>query len=176
LRKHLRQRLDRARPALRLALAVVALAGAAGAGAQESPEQLIERLRQIQGEGSGAGASEQELLERLRRVQTEVGTAPPAKLSPEQVRERIAEALGVEVLSVDRVAAPERPAYALKVMNPPGNYNAAFRVVTLLVDGDTGEVLGEVQATPDAEDPDAFAPRRIPGDASGLELRRRTWR
>ena len=41
-------------------------------------------------------------------------------------------------------------------MNPPGNYNAAFLVVTLLVDGDTGEVLGEVQASPDVDDPDAF--------------------
>jgi hypothetical protein len=173
----------RARPRLGLALGTLVLAGAAGAvaqsrpaQAQESAQQLIERLRQIQGEGSGAGASEQELLERIRRVQTEFGTAPPAKLSPEQVRERIAEALGVEVLSVDRVAAPERPAYALKVMNPPGNYNAAFRVVTLLVDGDTGEVLGEVQASPDVDDPDAFPARRDAGGESGLELRRRTWR
>jgi hypothetical protein len=176
VRKHPRPTLGRARAGLRLALLlVVALAGTAGAVAQESPEQLIERLRRIQAAG-GAGASEQELLERARGARSELATPPPAKLSPDEVRARIGEALGVEVLSVDRAAAAERPAYELKVMNPPGNYNAAFRVVTLLVDGDTGEVLGEVQATPDAEDPDAFAPRRVPGDASGLELRRRTWR
>ena len=178
MRPHSRQTSDpgRSRPRLALALGTLVLAGAADARAQDSAQQLIERLRQIQGEASGAGATEQELLERVRRVQSELGAPPPAKLSPEQVRERIGEALGVEVLSVDRVAAAERPAYALKVMNPPGNYNAAFRVVTLLVDGDTGEVLGEVQATPNAEDPDAFPARRAPGDASGLELRRRTWR
>ena len=184
MRPHSRQTSDpgRSRPRLALALGTLVLAGAGDALAQSQPgqaqdsaQQLIERLRQIQGEAGGAGTSEQELLERVRRVQAELGAPPPAKLSPEQVRERIGQALGVEVLSVDRVAA-ERPAYALKVMNPPGNYNAAFRVVTLLVDGDTGEVLGEVQATPNAEDPDAFPARRAPGDTSGLELRRRTWR
>jgi hypothetical protein len=82
----------------------------------------------------------------------------------------------VEVLSVDRVAAGERPAFALKVMNPPGNYNAAFRVVTLLVDGDSGAVLGEIRTTPSAETPDAFPGRREPGEQSGLELRRRSHR
>ena len=178
MRPRTRQILDpgRSRPRLALALGTLVLACAANARAQDSAEQLIERLRQIQGAAGGAGVSEQELLERARRAQSELKTLPPAKLSPDQVRARIGEALGVEVLSVDRVAAAERPAYALKVMNPPGNYNAAFRVVTLLVDGDTGEVLGEVRATPNAEDPDAFAPRRVTGDPSGVELRRRTWR
>ena len=92
------------------------------------------------------------------------------------MRERIGQALGVEVLSVDRVAAAERPAYALKVMNPPGNYNAAFRVVTLLVDGDSGAVLGEIQTPPSAEIPDAFPGRREAGEQSGPELRRRSHR
>jgi hypothetical protein len=99
-----------------------------------------------------------------------------AQLSADQVRQRISEELGVEVLSVDRVAASERPTYALTVMNPPGNYNAAFRVVTLLVDGDSGAVLGELQRTPSAETPDAFPGRREAGEQSGLELRRRSHR
>jgi hypothetical protein len=148
-----------------------------------SAQQLIDRLRQIQGKMGGERASEQELLERLRQLQSEIGaerasSAPQAeaRLSPDQVRQRISQALGVQVLSVERVAARERPTYALKVMNPPGNYNAAFRVVTLLVDGNTGEVLGEAQATPDAENPDAFPARREPSPESGLELRGRTWR
>ena len=84
--------------------------------------------------------------------------------------------MGVEVLSVDRVAAGARPAYALKVMNPPGNYNAAFRVVTLLVDGDSGAVLGEIRTPPSAETPDAFPGRREAGERGGLELRRRSHR
>ena len=155
--------------------------------AQDQPvsaQELIERLRQIQGEvgqgdGGTAAVTEQELLERLQQVQGEVsgaGPQPAARLSADQVRQRISEDLGVEVLSIDRIAAGERPAYALKVMNPPGNYNAAFRVVTLLVDGDSGAVLREIQTAPSAETPDAFPSRREPGEGSGLELRRRSHR
>ena len=152
--------------------------------APASAQQLIDRLRQIQAETGGESASEPEPLEGRRQLQGEVGaeratSAPPAEaqLSPDQVRQEISQALGVQVLQIERVAASERPTYALKVMNPPGNYNAALRVVTLLVDGDTGEVLGEAQATPDAENPDAFPALLEPGEGdSGLELRRRTWR
>jgi hypothetical protein len=170
------------RARLGLALGTLVL-GVADAGlAQNQPgqtpasaQQLIDRLRQIQGELQQGKAGQGE---------GDVGAAgataapqPVARLSADQVRQRIGDALGVQVLRVERVAAGERPTYALRVMNPPGNYNAAFRVVTLLVDGDTGEVLGEVQATPDAEDPDAFPTLRKTGDQdSGLELRRRTWR
>jgi hypothetical protein len=165
-------------PCLGLALGALVLGMPDAARAQDQPvseQQLIERLRQIQGEigegqGSGAGATAQP-------IQGEPGGATPqARLSAEQVRQRISEDLGVEVLSVDTVAADERPAYALKVMNPPGNYNAAFRVVTLLVDGDTGAVLGEIQAAPSAETPDAFPGRREAGEQSGPELRRRSHR
>jgi hypothetical protein len=165
-------------PCLGLALGALVLGMPDAARAQDQPvseQQLIERLRQIQGEigegqGSGAGATGQP-------VRGEPGGATPqARLSAEQVRQRISEDLGVEVLSVDTVAADERPAYALKVMNPPGNYNAAFRVVTLLVDGDTGAVLGEIQAAPSAETPDAFPGRREAGEQSGPELRRRSHR
>jgi hypothetical protein len=173
-------------PCLGLALGALVLGVADIARAQDqsvSAEQLIERLRQIQGEvgrgEGGAAATEQELLERPQQVQGEVSGAAPqtaARLSADQVRQRVSEDLGVEVLSVDRVAAGERPAYALKVMNPPGNYNAAFRVVTLLVDGDSGAVLGEVQTAPSVETPDAFPGRREPGEQSGLELRRRSHR
>ena len=83
----------------------------------------------------------------------------------------------MQVLQIERVAASERPTYALKVMNPPGNHNAALRVVTLLVDGDTGEVLGEAQATPDAENPGAFPPCASLAKATAASsFRRRTWR
>jgi DNA-binding FrmR family transcriptional regulator len=174
-------------PCLGLALGALVLGVAGAARAQDQPvseQQLIERLRQIQGEvgqgaGRAAGASEQELLERVQRIQGEVGGAAPqaeAQLTADQVRQRISEDLGVEVLSVGRVSAGERPAYALKVMNPPGNYNAAFRVVTLLVDGDSGAVLGEIQTTPSAETSDAFPGHRASGEESGLELRRRSHR
>jgi len=167
-------------PCLGLALGALVLGVPDVARAQDQPvseQQLIERLRQIQGAGGAAGATEQELLERLQEIRGEAGgAAPQARLSADQVRRQISEDLGVEVLSVGRIAAGERPAYALKVMNPPGNYNAAFRVVTLLVDGDSGAVLGEIQTPPSAEIPDAFPGRREAGEQSGPELRRRSHR
>jgi hypothetical protein len=62
-------------------------------------------------------------------------------------------------------------------MNPPGNYNAAFMVRTLLVDGATGGLLGEVPHTPRAAAPDLTQDTRAAGpDDSGLEIRRRTYR
>ena len=70
-----------------------------------------------------------------------------------------------------------QPVYALTVMNPPGNYNAAFMVRTLLVDGATGGLLGEVPHTPRAAAPDLTQDTRAAGpDGSGLEIRRRTYR
>ena len=52
-------------------------------------------------------------------------------------------------------------------MNPPGNYNGAFRLSTLLVDGATGEVLGEVPHAPRADDPMRFASGAPRADGSG---------
>jgi len=184
--RYARRRLRACRWALALFLGVAHHGLAQGQAEPPSAgaQALIDRLRQIQGEAGGVGAGEQQLLERLRQLRSEVDvertTAAPqveAKLSAEQVGQQIGDALGVQVLEVERVAAGERPIYALKVMNPPGNYNAAFRVVILLVDGDTGEVLGEAQATPDADNPDALPSLLDTGEPdSGRELRRGTWR
>lgn len=149
------------------ALGLVWSAGVLELGAQQpapsaretpSAAQLIERLRQIQGELGAA--------ERAPATAQEAPTSPP-RLSADQVRQRLAQELGVEVLAVQPVTEGERPAYAVKVMNPPGNDNAAFLVITLLVDGDTGEILA--QASPGA-------PGAHTGDGSGLEIRRRTFR
>ena len=125
-----------------------------------------------------ARPSSQELLERLRQLKGEVAAAqaPAPRLSEEQVRSRLQDELGVEVLSLRVVDAEGRPAYAVKVMNPPGNYSAAFLVSTLLVDGDTGEVLGEMRTQPSVAAPDVLPESRRPEvDASGAEIRRRTY-
>jgi hypothetical protein len=122
--------------------------------------------------------SSQELIERLREIGGEVGAsqAPAPKLSEEQVRSRLQDELGVEVLDLRVVDPNGPPAYAVKVMNPPGNYSAAFLVSTLLVDGDTGQVLGEMRRQPSSADPDLLPESRRPGvDASGAEVRRRTY-
>ncbi|MGH6943773.1 MAG: PepSY domain-containing protein, partial [Geminicoccaceae bacterium] len=84
------------------------------------------------------------------QAQTTAREAPAPKLSEDQVRQKVQDALGgeVQVLGLRVVEAAGRPAYAVKVMNPGGNYNAAFLVTTLLVDGDTGEILGQMQRRP----------------------------
>ena len=67
------------------------------------------------------------------------------------------------------------PAYAVKVMNPGGNSNAAFRVSTLLVDGDSGTVLGQVR--PERLEKGAAPPAAAAGlEAEAPEIRRRTYR
>jgi hypothetical protein len=158
-----------------MALCLIWSAGALELGAQqptvparETPgaAALIERLRQIQEDLRAAGVPE-----------AAPGAQTDMQLSADQVRRMLNEDLGVEVLTVEPLANSGRSAYAVKVMNPPGDYNAAFMVITLLVDGDTGEILGEARATPGPQSPDVLPEaRRPPGDGSGLELRRRTYR
>jgi hypothetical protein len=153
------------------ALAVALLAPARASSQEPNEQQLIDRLQQIQSEASGAVTGP------AQPTAPGGAGADEKLLSEQQVRQRISGRLGVQVLKVDRVEAGGRSAYAVKVMNPPGNYNGAFLVTTLLVDGDTGEVLGQVLTTPNANDPDALPTERRPGDqGSGPELRRRTYR
>ena len=73
--------------------------------------------------------------------------------------------------------AKDPPTYAVRVMNPPGNDNAAFLVSTLLVDATTGAILGEARPVPSDAQPDVTPLTRTPEDADGgRDLRRRTWR
>jgi hypothetical protein len=116
----------------------------------------------------------QQLLDRLGEIQAEAGAQPaPELLPPAQIEQQIGERLGVQVLSVEPVEPNGDPRYAVKVMNPPGNYNGAFLVSTLLVDAVSGEVVGE--AGPEGG---LVRPIQVPAsDAeSGLEARRRTYR
>ena len=122
-----------------------------------------------------APPSEQELLERLDRLRGEIGAGPTtggALLSPQEVEQAVGERLGVEVLGSERVETEAGPRYAVKVMNPPGNYSAAFLVTTLLVDAASGEILGEADPGSDLTRP------VLPSSEaeSGLEARRRTYR
>ena len=64
------------------------------------------------------------------------------------------------MLGIEQVEAEGGPRYAVKVMNPPGNYNAAFMVTTLLVDAASGEILGEA---------DGSAPRPAPASGESRE-------
>jgi hypothetical protein len=158
--------------------------------AQESPsaQALSERARQIQGQAppeaaqpsppTGAGAPEG-----LKRVEAVGGEAPsqaPAREGPaldeDQVRTRLRESLGVEVLKIEAVESERGPAYAVTVMNPPGNDNSAFLVETLVVDGATGEVLGRVLQTPRVAAGSAAPSGQVELGGGGLEIRRRSLR
>jgi uncharacterized membrane protein YkoI len=173
-----------------LALALLAPYAMAPVHAQErtSAQALIERLQQIQGQlGPGAAQPDQgqparadELvrqIEAMRQSVTEAAADRQPALGEEEVRRLVREGLGVDVLSVELVERGGRPVYALTVMNPPGNYNGAFQVGTLLVDGATGGLLGQVPHTPRAGDPDLSPGAPAVGfDGSGLEIRRRSHR
>ena len=94
--------------------------------------------------------SEEDLLEQVRNLQESLATpAAPPEQEPmvdeavaAEIRQRLGEELGVEVLDVRAIEANDRQAYAAKIMNPGGDSNAAFQVTTLVVDRESGEVLG----------------------------------
>ena len=105
----------------------------------------------------------------------EAPRAAPA-LPEQQIAKRIAEQLGVQVLKVTPTGDKDPPTYEVRVMNPPGNDNAALLVSTLLVDAATGAILRQVRPAPSAADADATPLTRTPEDADGgRDLRRRTW-
>jgi hypothetical protein len=94
-----------------------------------------------------------------------------------RLKERLAAELGVEVLDVRPVEADGQQVYAVKVMNPGGNSNDAFLVSTLVVDGESGEVLGRLpQPIGTAADFSESGARFEPDLEGGLAIRRRTYR
>jgi hypothetical protein len=171
-----------------LVLAHLAAHGMTPAHVQESAEALIQRLQQIQGQlGPGAARSVQEqpapadqLIRRIEAIRqqsaAEAAERAPA-LAEEEVRRLVSEGLGVDVLRAELLERDGQPVYALTVMNPPGNYNGALQVTTVLVDGATGGLLGEVPHTPRAADSELSASAPAAGfGGSGPEIRRRSHR
>ena len=105
----------------------------------------------------------------------------PAALQPDlgedEMRAIVRESLGVEILRVEVVEHDGEPAYAVTVMNPPGDQNDALRVATLLFDGATGSLLGQRSAAPRTDAP-GLSTAPTPGgfESGGEEIRRRTLR
>jgi len=161
----------------------------AAAQEQTGAQALIERLQQIQGQlergaaqpVQGQPAHADELIRQIEVIQQEsladAATDRQPELGEDEVRRLVRDGLGVDVLRAELVEQDGQPVYALTVMNPAGNDNAAFMVRTLLVDGATGGLLGEVPHTPRAAAPHLTqgAPAAGP-DGGGLEIRRRTFR
>jgi hypothetical protein len=103
--------------------------------------------------------------------------AMPPEISEQEMRAIVRESLGVEILRVDVVEHGGQPAYAITVMNPPGNQNDAFRVGTLLFDGATGSLIGQKSPVPHEEAPDlSTAPTPSGFESGGPEIRRRSHR
>lgn len=172
-----------------LTYALLMSAGALPAAAQEAPsaEALLERLRQIEGElrpgarPPEAPSSAEELIGRIRVIEEDLRTATDAAMSPalseDEVRTLVQDSLGVEVLRAELLERDGQPVYALTVMNPPGNYNSAFMVRTILIDGMTGGIVGEVPQVPRTAASDLATSAVTSGpDGNGLEIRRRTYR
>jgi hypothetical protein len=172
-----------------LVLGVLAAQTTAPSGAQApaSEEELIGHIRQIQGEVEPATpspapvtrAGEPEPVEPMPAIRRDAqagaaGNAGPA-LGEDEVRTLLGERFGVEVLKIETMESERGPAYAVTVMNPPGNDDGAFLVETLVVDGATGEVLGQVSQAPRVA-PDLAPSWQADLDAPGREIRRRTHR
>jgi hypothetical protein len=160
------------------ALATQAVAPSS-AQAPASEDELIDRIRETQGEVGpgatsppGAGAGGPELIE---PAQAGASTAARPALGEDEVRTLLGERFGVEVLKIEPMQSERGPAYAVTVMNPPGNDDSAFLVETLVVDGATGEVLGQVSHAPRVA-PDLAAPSGQADLDGGLEMRRRSHR
>jgi hypothetical protein len=134
----------------------------------------------LQGVGpSGAKApSGQELIERVQATGREARGEPTKEpaLGEDEVRALVRESLGVEILKIETIESQGRPAYAVTVMNPPGNDNGAFMAETLVIDGATGGMLGRVPQRPRVAPGLAEAEGQGDLDSSGLEIRRRTYR
>jgi hypothetical protein len=64
-----------------------------------------------------------------------------AAITPDEVSKKLAQQFGVRVLRVVPTEIDGKPAFAVRVMTPPGNSNEAMRIDTLAVDAETGALL-----------------------------------
>ena len=94
----------------------------------------------------------------------------------EQVSAEIAQRYKTQVLRVTPVSNDGKPAFAVRVLSPGGDYDDAFRVVTLVVDAGTGELIPQFRHRTSGSDASG-ALMRLPGaDGSGDAIRRETFR
>ena len=96
-------------------------------------------------------------------------------LSPEKVKEIVADRYDVDVLRVTPAEGEgTSPVYRVTVMVPPGNSNASFMVSTLVVDAATGNLVSQFRHLRHGyELPPAAVSSR---EKSGVTSRRETFR
>jgi uncharacterized membrane protein YkoI len=165
---------------LALALLLTHVIAPVAAQGQTRAQTLTERLQQVQGQlapGPAQQPSGADVVPPGQQSDSPGAAGQRPALGEAEVRALVREGLGVEVLRAELIEHDGRPVYAVTVMNPPGDYNGALMVSTLLVDGASGALLGPPPPTPQTSAPDLAPASGAPGpEGSGLEIRRRTYR
>lgn len=67
--------------------------------------------------------------------------AAAAEMTGKQVAKKIAAGFGVRVLKVRRSQVDGRAVFLVTVMNPGGDFDEAFQIITLAVDVKTGKLV-----------------------------------
>lgn len=76
------------------------------------------------------------------------GAMAQANLSEDQASRMIEDKYGVQVVGIEAAAMDGRQVFIVRVMNPPGDFNEAFQVNTLVVDRGTGELVPQFRHAP----------------------------
>ncbi|MDP6604263.1 MAG: hypothetical protein QGG17_08725 [Rhodospirillales bacterium] len=102
-----------------------------------------------------------------------LASAPNAlAASKAEVKAMIEKTYGVEVLRIDDSKANGLDAFAVKVMNPGGDFNEAFQINTLVVDKRTGKLISQFRHLPDGRAGRAGGGGRDLSENAGPESRR----
>ena len=112
----------------------------------------------------------------LAPVAALIAAGPAFAVSPEAAAAALAERFSVKVLRVTPIERDGKQLYAVVVMNPGGNFNEAFKVTTLVVDVETGDLITQFRPQNSGYDLPEAANRQLPGDESGAAIRRETFR
>jgi hypothetical protein len=95
--------------------------------------------------------------------------------SKEEIKSRMAEAFGANVLRMEEATVAGRSAWLVTLMRHGGNDNAAFKVDTVAIDAETGEPLrGRIDEIPGSENLKSMRTQMI--DKRPEVLRGRPWR
>jgi hypothetical protein len=104
------------------------------------------------------------------------GAAPAHAVSPDAVALSLAQRFDVKILRVTPIERDGKSLYAVVVMNPGGNFNEAFKVTTLVVDAETGDLVAQFRDEDSGYHLPPAANRQPPADESGAAIRRETFR
>lgn len=105
-----------------------------------------------------------------------LGATAAEALSPDSVAAAVADRYGVKVLRVTPAERDGKQLLDLVVMNPGGNFNEAFKVTTLVVDAETGDLVPQFRANDTGYVLPQAPNREPPADGSGAAIRRETFR